>query len=301
MSAPWEEDEIAPSKAPQPWAESSETAPVKTSQSWAEEVVQAIDTAYERKDGGKPRSYIGGSMVGKDCDASVAFGLRGFPDNDFPPRVRRIFRDGHRIEEDVVFDLKKAGFQIWDRGTDGRQFAYHSHGGHVRSNIDGKVEGPDGEVYLLEIKSMNDASWKKFVKVGVASSHSHYADQCQFYMGASGMRNALFIAYNKNTSDYHAEIIAFDQFRYEGLLAKAERVLESGDGRRITNDGPNFFGCRFCSKRDACWEGLAPETVCRTCVHSKPTGEGAWFCNKLKEVRDDPCDHYKTWAPGDKI
>ena len=284
-----------------PWETTNESTPSTLDQTWAEEVVRAIDNAYVPKDEGKPRSYIGGSMVGKDCDASVAFGLRGFPDNDFPPRVRRIFRDGHRIEEDVIADLKKAGYQIWDRGNDGRQFSYHSHGGHVRSNIDGKIEGPDGEVYLLEIKSMNDASWKKFVKVGVRSSHSHYADQCQFYMGASGMRHALFIAYNKNTSEYHAEIVAYDEFAYQSLLAKSERVLERGQGRRITNEGPNFFGCRFCSKRDACWEGLAPATACRTCAHSTPTDEGSWYCTRHKGVRDEPCDDYKVWAPGEKI
>ncbi|MFO0448260.1 MAG: hypothetical protein ACK52I_06285, partial [Pseudomonadota bacterium] len=126
----------------------------------AEAVRVAIDAAYSSVLE-KPRQYIGASSVGAPCDAQVAFSLRGFPEDPIEPRVRRIFKLGHIIEDMVVADLKKAGFHVYDRDSlTGKQYAYSEHGGHVRAHADGLIDLGDGELRVLEIKSVNAEGFK---------------------------------------------------------------------------------------------------------------------------------------------
>ena len=49
-------------------------------------------------------------------------------------------------------------------------------------NADGLLEIDEGTVGL-EIKSMNDAKHKEFVRKGIKGSHPQYYDQMQFMMG----------------------------------------------------------------------------------------------------------------------
>ena len=67
---------------------------------------------------------------------------------------------------------------------------------------------------LLEIKSMNDASFKKFKKHGAKVSHQRYYAQVQLMMylrpGDIPVRRAMLIAYNKNNSEYWDECIEAD-------------------------------------------------------------------------------------------
>ena len=56
------------------------------------------------------RQYLGASGVGHQCEANLAFSLRGFPNTEPSPQLLRIFREGHRLEDQVVSDLKKAGY-----------------------------------------------------------------------------------------------------------------------------------------------------------------------------------------------
>ena len=69
-------------------------------------LAELINEAYEKQKDEKPREYIGASIIGNDCEALIAFSLRGFPNDPIPYRLQRIFRDGHRIENDVIFDIK---------------------------------------------------------------------------------------------------------------------------------------------------------------------------------------------------
>lgn len=130
---------------------------------FAHDIVSRIDGGYADETEGEARSYIGASVVGNDCNAYLQFSLRGF-DNDPPdPRLKRIFRDGHRIEDAVVKDLRKAKLNVIENDPmTGKQHRREWLGGHVVCNADGLISDPAEGDAVLEIKSMNDASWKKF-------------------------------------------------------------------------------------------------------------------------------------------
>ena len=133
---------------------------------FAHDVISRIDEGYGSETEQEARSYIGASVVGNDCNAYLQFSLRGFPNDPAMPRLKRIFRDGHRIEDDVVKDLqRKARLNVIE--TDpmtGKQHRREWLGGHVVCNADGVINDPEEGDAILEIKSMNDSSWKKFQK-----------------------------------------------------------------------------------------------------------------------------------------
>ena len=251
----------------------------------AKDVVEAIDKAYLNKKKEKPRQYLGASIVGDGCTAYLSLSLRGFQDTPPDPKLMRIFEDGHRIEDRVVKDLVNAGFDVSNiDGFTGKQHAFQKFGGHFSGHADGIIIIDDQD-HLLEIKSMNEGRFKDFVRQGVRSSHPKYYAQMQAMMGMSGLRRAMFIAYNKNTSEYHVEFIEFDEFYYSGLEAKVEGVL-AGSALRISEDDTDWR-CRACFKRDACWNPSYHAEItatngatCAKCMHSLPSVNGQWHCNK---------------------
>ena len=268
----------------------------------AQEVVEAIDYGYEttqRED--RAREYIGASIVGNTCDAFLSFNLRGFPNDEPSPRLKRIFRLGHLLEDEVVKDLKeKADVRVWEvDGITGRQFSYELYGGHVSCHMDGHVELDDKVLRVLEIKSMNDASFKKFQKSGVKISHPQYFAQVQMMMGMSGMSEAFFIAVNKNNSEYHAEIVVFDEFEYSHLLGRVETSLKN-EARKIATDDTDWR-CRGCFKRSVCWSSKEVKKSCVTCIHSYPMPNGSWHCTIRETEGSLPCEKYETYKPKERI
>ena len=263
----------------------------------AEDVVQAIDRGYEEDKREKPRQYIGASIIGNPCDAFIAFNLRGFPNDEPDPRLKRIFGLGHILEDEVVKDLKKkADVRVWEvDGLSGKQHTYELWGGHVVCHMDGHVELDDGVVRVLEIKSMNDASFKKFKQQGVKFSHPRYFGQVQMMMGMSGFDQCLFIAINKNNSEYHAEIVDYDEFEFSHIKERIERAI-SGEARKISVDSTDWR-CRGCFKRGVCWEGKDVPVACSTCTYATATPEGLWHCTKHDKAAEVVCDDYTRYEP----
>ena len=259
---------------------------------------ELIDKAYDREKRESRRQSIGASALGGACLAEISFAFRGFPETPPSAKLKRVFKMGHLIEDIVVADMKKAEISVFEvDGLTGRQFAYHSHGNHVQAHADGHVEY-DGALRLLEIKSMNDRKWKECKKKGVCRSHPRYQSQMQMMMGMSGIGSCLFVAYNKNTSEYLSEIVTYDEFEASAILDRIERVMR-GDAPKIT-DNIDDWRCRFCFQRGSCWLGELPKTrTCRNCLNCAAKQEGGWYCNHHeRDVEDDHvCDDHAHWEP----
>lgn len=260
-----------------------------------------IDEAWDRKQEESARQYIGASIIGNSCQAYLSLSMRGFPNDPPPARLKRIFRDGHRIEEQVVSDLKRAGIEVMEVDPNtGRQWQVKLYGGHVAMHADGKIT-LDGESLLLEIKSMNQSKFTALKNKGVKVSHPIYFDQVQFMLGHFGMLRGKLVAYCKNTSEYHDEEIEFDPFRFSYLCLRAEQVLQ-GESRRISST-PAFWECKSCFKRTACWNPGTPEKNCGTCRHSSPfikDTNGAmklWHCARHDLIGNVACHDWDEWRP----
>ncbi|WP_419833687.1 YqaJ viral recombinase family protein [Endozoicomonas atrinae] len=263
------------------------------------EIIDLIDQSYEQEAEQKARQYIGASAIGNECDAAIAFNLRGFPNVAPDPQLKRIFGMGHVIEDMVVADLKRVpGLEIQEVDPNtGKQWTYQASGGHVSCHTDGMAIW-QGETLILEIKSMNDASFNKFKNKGMQRSHPHYFFQVQMYMGMSGVRRTLFIAYNKNRSVYHAEIVEFDDFEWSAMRYRIKRILR-GEGKRIARDRSDWR-CKGCFKRDVCWGKVQPEVRCSSCTYAVADERGGWYCTVHEKAATETCNAYEPFQPGDR-
>jgi hypothetical protein len=265
-----------------------------------EKIIEKIDLIEARKSA--PRQYIGASIVGTDCEAYLAYSLRGYPEDTIRPKTLRIFALGHKIEDLVIKDLKASGLDVLEKDhLTGRQYELTDRGGHLRAHTDGQVV-LDDELYLLEVKSMNDRNWKSFKKNGVAKSHPKYVAQCQMMMGLGGFETAFFIAYNKNTSEYHVEFIKFDEFFYANLQHKVDIVMRN-QARKIS-DNPDDWRCKMCFRRNVCWNPSDIPKSCVTCENSvpvdKPNSHKKWWCLAHDVPAEETCSEYAPYYPLEK-
>jgi CRISPR/Cas system-associated exonuclease Cas4 (RecB family) len=266
-------------------------------------VLEAIDTGYQKQDRGEARQYIGASMAGTDCVAQLALSLRGFPDVSIDPQLQRIFFAGHKIEDWVLYDLRKrADLRVWEKDDmTGRQHRREWLNGHVVCNADGIVDFEDGTGQaILEVKSMNDNNFGNFKRNGVKSSHRKYYRQMTMMMAMFQIEQSFFIAYNKNNSEYHAQLVTFDQEEWDEMYVKIQSALEGQAGRVASV--PNDWRCKSCFKRESCWsQEVDVNPACHFCKHSFANQNGGWTCNLTNKETTDPCDKYVQFRPEPRV
>ena len=264
------------------------------------EIKDKIDEGYEAEPPKKPRDYIGAANVGHQCEALLAFSLRGFPETPPAPRTKRIFALGHLLEKQIIKDLKdKADIRVWEKdGLTNRQYHYELFGGHVSCHLDGHIELDDGEIAVLEVKTMGDRPFKNFVKKGVASSHPQYFAQCQLMMGMGGFQKSVLLAYSKNTSEYHSEIIEYDELEYSHLIFRAEQVMDN-EAEKIAKDEEDWR-CRGCFKFGVCWGDDEVPERCQTCAHAVAIDTGEWHCGVHNKPAVKLCSRYDRYRPRER-
>lgn len=260
-----------------------------------DDILAALDGAYSRA-GEKPRRYIGASVVGKPCDAAIAFSLRGFPEDPIEPRVRRIFKLGHTIEAMVVADLKAAGLHVYDRDAlTGEQYEYEEFGGHLQAHADGLVDVGDSQLIVLEIKGVNEDGFASLQERKLRSAYPMYFDQCQMLMAFAKIARTLFVAYAKNTSQYYVEVVEFDEVAWSHISFRIETVLKN-EARRVAAD-PTSWQCRFCSRVGVCWNGVKAEVACHSCRWAYAHQRGGWWCGKHSREATRPCSDFVQYQP----
>lgn len=260
------------------------------------------DASKERE---PARSYIGASIIGSKCQALLALSLRGFPNDDPDPQTLRIFREGHRVEVMVTKMLERIGLRLRTIDPDtGRQYNYTRLGGHLASNLDGLVwrktdtPGVTSPAYTLEVKSMNRAKFDAFVKKGLGLSHPDYFDQVHFGMGMSEVHASIVLAYCKDNSKFHAEVIRYQPEHYQQLIQRAANAMYAPSALRTET-----WDCTRCFKRTAC-KGQVPNVPkddlhCRHCRHSRPAAEvdgRRWRCSRhgIDDVAQ-PCGDFEFY------
>ena len=263
----------------------------------AQAVLDAIELGYNKEVLGAARCYIGASMAGTDCVAQMALSLRGFPDEKPTPKLKRVFFAGHKIEAWVVYDLKKrADLRVYEKDEmTGRQHKREWLNGHVVCHSDGLVDFEDGTgPAILEIKSMNDANFKRFKTYGVRTSHKKYFRQMTMMMAMFNIERSFFVSYNKDNSDYHAELVSFDQEEWDGMYVRIQAALDGQAGR--VADAPENMNCKFCFKRESCWNPTPLAPACQFCTHSFANKNGGWTCKLTNKEVMDPCPKFEQFA-----
>jgi len=270
-----------------------------------DEKIVELETRY--------RNHLGMSGIGDDDERKLWLGFRHCLNSSFEGRMLRLFNLGHRIEEQVVDDIKRTKvISVAAEDQDGNQFSASLLGGHFAGSCDGLLRGvfpePDEEkIVLLEIKSANDKRFKQLQKERDYGGWSEtYRWQIHCYMGALSLTHALVVVVNKNTSEIYSEIIPFDLSIWEKAQEKAKRIICSDtppppsraeSDWRMKNESSVY--------QDVYFKRRLPQSVnCRNCINSKPVVEShgaTWYCSRSKraltfEEQHAGCDDH-LWIP----
>jgi hypothetical protein len=267
---------------------------------------QIINRVYaaiqkERADADLYLGRLGSSFIGEECVRQIWLDWRGFAREQFEGRMLRLFETGHLQEARIVEDLRRAGFAVWDKREDGRQYEFNDPSGHFITKVDGVIKDvPDSDKpHVLEVKTHNKNSFSALVKKGVQEAKpTHYA-QMQISMALGGFTRALYVAVCKDDEQFYVERVKEDKAEQKKLQQRITKLLEARLRPAGISDDGSSFGCKFCSMKAVCVKEAAPLRHCRTCAMCTPGPEGKWVCemNRSTLTLDEQrkgCEHYEA-------
>ena len=224
-----------------------------------------IDAALVAENRLQPRrSYLGASRVGEPCSRKLVYEYTRTPKDegrDFGGGTLRIFAAGHQFEALTARWLRAAGFDLRTHDRAGGQFGFSVAGGRIRGHIDGAiVGGPDVGISwpaLWEHKALNDKSWTDLARRGLRVSKPIYWAQVHLYMAYMQLRDALFMALNKNSQALYHEIVPLDTGEAQAFSDRAVEIVraaEAGELMPRIAGSPDFYLCHWCEYARRCWE-----------------------------------------------
>ena len=224
-------------------------------------------------------SYLGPSLLGKDCDRATWYRWRWYSQVRHKASLLRLFDRGNREEDRIVGRLRDAGIAVWQRDADGNQYGGQDLDGHLRWRSDGVVGIGDWPPGLLECKTMNAKNYAALLRDG--QPPRDHADQMHLYMLYMGLPWGLYIAACKDNDDWFWAGLPYDANRAEfGRIQASNLLAASRPPERIAST-PAFYPCKWCDHAQVCHHGAEPVRSCRSCAHGSPVADGKWACAVL--------------------
>ena len=224
------------------------------------------------------RPYIGMSGLNGPCMRRTWYVFHWSSDRYVPKRVDRIFARGDIEEARVIADLRAVGMEV-DFCLDD-QIELVDETGHIKGHPDGlvsKVLTAPKTPHLLEVKTMKNDLFKKYLKEGLEKAYPTYWGQVHTYMGKWNLTRCLFIATNKDTEERHYERIKYDKQVHDDCMHIGMEILMSEKPPRKIGDR-TWFECKFCDCKPICHMGEPIKRTCRSCKHVLIEMGGKWSC-----------------------
>lgn len=215
----------------------------------ADDIIKNIDNYLQESiKSQQQRTYMGASILGKDCDRQLWYEYHQ-PIANQNPRVERIFHLGHLLESYVISLLKHSGYTVHHDDGSGQ---YGFKDGDLAGHVDGVIMLND-EPHLLEIKSASDKRFAEMVKKGVRLSDPVYYTQMQVYMKYMELDKGCFVAINKNDCTLHIEIVSYDPIEAEHAVNRGKQLAQTKELPDRKYKSSAFLACKFCNHREKCW------------------------------------------------
>ena len=243
---------------------------------------------------------LGASSIGQDCLRRTYLSWRGFAFSKFGGRMLRLFETGHIQEERIVADLRRAGFAVWDKDAEGKQFSYTDPSGHLVAKLDGVIKGVPGDEntpHTLEIKTHSRKSFDGLTKSGVQKAKPEHYVQMQVGMWLSGLTKALYVALCKDDETFYAEVVEPDLETLGVIQERLETLLSASLVPAGISETPDKYPCAWCDMARVCYGDVKPARNCRTCISCEPIEDGGWMCSLTStgltnEEQKRGCDVY---------
>jgi len=242
------------------------------------------------------RPYFGMSYLGSNCTRSIQYAMRLAYPRVLDANQHRTFNIGIYLENLFYDELRRIGIFVTDKQSEVIGFAGHwlGHIDGIASNI---PESPATH-HLLELKTHNDAMFKKLVKDGVHDGFLSHYKQMQRYMAGLKLKRGLYVALNKNTSQIYVERIYHNKEIQNDLISLEKDLIWQEDlFPRIGNDSPAWFECKMCLAKRVCFNHGSISKNCRTCAYSNMEMGGKWSCGFREKAltfaeQKDGCEEY---------
>lgn len=257
----------------------------------AEQIHADIDLWCQHQYDDGPRTHLGASIIGHECERYIWFGFRWMFREVFSGRMQRLFQRGHLEEYRVTEWLRGIGFAVQQADVDGRQFRIAFAQGHGGGSSDGTANIPQrygshlaGQRILVEIKTQKDKRFAILQGSGVQKEKPQHYIQASIYGRRLDIHYCLYIAVNKETDDLDVELVELDWQLADSETDKAERIINSQFPPPRISDNPSFWKCKMCAANPVCHLGAPIEKNCRSCYHSEPTDNKQWQCNLYHQI-----------------
>lgn len=239
------------------------------------------------------RNHLGASIIGDKCKRKLWFTFRWVYHHIHSGRMQRLFNTGHKEEARIIEWLRGAGYEVFDRDENGKQFKVSDVNGHFGGSTDGLIIIPELGKCLLECKTnKTGVEFKAFLDYGYKENKpKHWAQTC-VYGKKLGLEYVVYVCKNKDNDDLFIEVAKLDNIHADEMLTKAQEIIYAKEPPSRIAETAAYFECKFCDYVDVCHKGKALEKNCRSCKFAEPVENAEWKCNKYCNVI--PSDFIKT-------
>jgi len=254
-------------------------------------IEEDIDAACRAEFAEDPRTHLGASIIGHDCQAYAWNTFRWLKFEAFDGRMLRLFNRGHEEEKRFIRWLTIIGFEVKEVDSETqKQFRIVGSKGHFGGSLDAIMKAPvrynlpHDLIILGEFKTHNDKSFKKLKSKGMQVTKPMHFRQCCSYGRAYGFKFGLYCAVNKDTDELHFEIIEIDYRQADDLYRKADDIIFSKTRPPKIAQSATFGDCSWCDFKGLCHENEIPVKNCRSCINATPVDNAEWQCELWKEL-----------------
>lgn len=255
--------------------------------SLAERIEKDIDEWCQQQYDDGPRSHLGASIIGHECDRYLWFSFRWMYYQVFSGRMQRLFQRGH-LEEYRIFQwLQGIGFKTKAVTIDGKQIRIIFAEGHGGGSTDGVGILPTrygaqfaNQPILLEMKTQKDKRFSLLQGQGVQKEKPMHYIQASVYGKQLGIQYCLYIAVNKEDDDLNVELIELDWSLADKEIGRAEQIINAPFPPKRISENPSFWKCKFCPAVGICHLNAPVWKNCRSCFYSEAMPNAKWFCKR---------------------
>ena len=202
---------------------------------------------------------IHASKIGYPCDRNLFYSVNNFALEDVPQSTQRIFDTGSALEPFIVKCLQNEGWNVdYNQGSQSAPVEINVNigAGVIKGHHDCIITRDNQEFFLIDIKTMNDRSFKSWKKYGSITDKPQYVDQIHCYAFGLLQKNVKIdrlgiVGFNKNNSDIHIDFFDFDPLRMAALLDRATNIFNLNEppeqGDRFT-----AWSCKYCGYKNIC-------------------------------------------------
>ncbi len=211
------------------------------------------------------------SSVGR-CRRQIAYQMLGYPGKEIPGRNLLIMENGTFFHERMEKTFKEMGILIApelklthdELRISGRSDAIvwnwlkTDHVVHdtyiVLLNTEDEIvyEGPQSDVLIVELKSINNKNYEKLPKTKPKKEHNM---QLQLYMYLTGIRQGVVYYENKDNQEQKYFYVTYDETVVNQIISDIQYIIEHIDSDRLPERdfSPVSFECKYCDFRDLCY------------------------------------------------